>query len=57
MDNALPLQAIASKAPTEALGTVQNEAVKLICGGMRRTPIAACDIEANIETWQKDSRA
>ena len=44
MDNALPLQAIASKAPTEALGTVQNQAVKLICGGMRRTPIAACEI-------------
>ena len=49
MDYALPLQTIASKAPTEALDRVQNQAVKLICGGMRSTPIAACEIEANIE--------
>ena len=49
MDYALPLQSIASKAPTEALDRVQNQAIKLICGGMRSTPIAACEIEANIE--------
>ena len=48
MDYALPLQTIASKAPTEALDRVQNQAVKLICGGMRSTPIAACEIEANV---------
>ena len=49
MEYALPLQSIASKAPTEALDRVQNQAIKLICGGMRSTPIAACEIEANIE--------
>ena len=49
LDYALPLQAVASKLPTETLDRVQNQAVKLICGGMRSTPIAACEIAANIE--------
>ena len=49
MDYALPLQTIASKQATQALDRVQNQAVKLICGGMRSTPIAACEIDSNIE--------
>ena len=49
MDYALPLQNIASKQTTQTLDRVQNQAAKLICGGMRSTPIAACEIDANIE--------
>ena len=49
MDNNLPLQSIASKCNTAALDRTQNQALRLICGGMRTTPTAACEIEANIE--------
>ena len=49
MDYALPLQNIASKQATQTLDRVQNQAAKLICVGMRSTPIAACEIDANIE--------
>ena len=28
---------------------IQNQGLRLICGAMRSTPIAACEIEANIE--------
>ena len=49
MDNNLPLQSIASKCNTASLDRTQNQALRLICGGMRTTPTAACEIEANIE--------
>ena len=49
MDNNLPLQSIASKCNTATLDRTQNQALRLICGGMRTTPTAACEIEANIE--------
>ena len=49
MDNNLSLQSIASKCNTATLDRTQNQALRLICGGMRTTPTAACEIEANIE--------
>ena len=49
MDYALPIQAIASKANRESLDKVQNQSLRLICGGMRSTPSAACEIDANVE--------
>ena len=49
MDNCLPLQAIASEHITTSLDRVQNQGLRFICGGMRTTPTAACEIDANIE--------
>ena len=49
MDYALPIQAIASKANRESLDKIQNQSLRLICGGMRSTPSAACEIDANVE--------
>ena len=46
MEHALPLQAVASKRTTSSLDTVQNQALRLVCGGMRTTPTAACEIDA-----------
>ena len=51
LDNNLPLQSIASTSNTTALDKTQNQALRLICGGMRSTPTAACEIEADIEPW------
>ena len=49
MDYALPLQNIAPAQAKLSLDRVQNQAAKLICGGMHRTPTAACEIDANLE--------
>ena len=49
MDYALPIQAIASNSTRESLDRVQNQSLRLVCGGMRSTPSAACEIDANIE--------
>ena len=49
MEQALPLQAIASKRATSSLDTVQNQALRLVCGGMRTSPTAACEIDARVE--------
>ena len=49
LDYCLPLQTIANKTATDAADKVQNQALRLICGGMRSTPTAACEIDANIE--------
>ena len=49
MDYAQPIQAIASKSTADSLDKVQNQALRLVCGGMRTTPTAACEIDANIE--------
>lgn len=35
--------------PTTKVDRVQNEAVKFISGGMKSSPIAACEIDSNIE--------
>ena len=48
MDYNLPIQTIANKNAVNSLDKVQNQALRLICGGMKTTPIAACEIEANI---------
>ncbi len=45
----LAMQNICSNSNQEKLNKVQNEAVRFISGGMRSTPIEACEIDANIE--------
>ena len=45
----LPLQTIASKGAVLSLDKVQNQAPRLICGAIRTTPTAACEIDANIK--------
>jgi ribonuclease HI len=49
MDYCLPLQTVSCKTATDAVDRVQNQALRLICGGMRSTPTAACQIDANVE--------
>ena len=49
MDYGSSLQTIASKSSTSNLDRVQNQAGRLICGGFRSTPSAACEIDANLE--------
>ena len=49
LEHNLALQSICSLTLQEKLEKVQNEAVKFISGGMKSTPIAACEIESNIE--------
>ena len=49
MDYSLPLQTVASSTTSTQLDRIQNQALRLICGAMRSTPTAACEIEANVE--------
>ena len=49
MEYNLALQNICSNSNQDKLNKVQNEAVRFISGGMRSTPIEACEIDANIE--------
>ena len=49
MEYALPLQSIASKTAIKSLDSVQNQSLRLVCGGMRSTPTAACEIDARVE--------
>ena len=49
MEYAQPLQAIASKTTIKSLDAVQNQSLRLVCGGMRTTPTAACEIDARVE--------
>ena len=49
MEYALPLQSIASKSTTRSLDSVQSQSLRLVCGGMRSTPTAACEIDARVE--------
>ena len=49
MDYNIVLQNSCSKATRQELDKVQNQALRLICGGMRTSPTAACEISANIE--------
>ena len=48
-DYNLVLQNICNKSSKTSLDTVQNQALRLISGGMRTTPTAACEIHTNIE--------
>ena len=49
LEQALPLQSIASKTTAASLDSVQNQALRLVCGGMRTTPTAACEVDARVE--------
>ena len=49
LDYCNSIQTIANKTALEELDKIQNQGLRLICGAMRSTPIAACEIEANIE--------
>ena len=49
IDYNIVLQNICSKSSRENIDKLQNKALRLINGGMRSTPIAACEIAANIE--------
>ena len=49
MDHNLALQSICSDSVKQSLDKVQNEAVKFISGGRKSSPIAACEIDSNIE--------
>ena len=52
LDYALPIQAAASESTRESLDKVQNQSLRLVCGGMRSTPTAACEIDSNVEPLQ-----
>ncbi|GFS15901.1 reverse transcriptase-like protein [Elysia marginata] len=45
----LCLQASSSKTVQSEIDRVQNHALRFICGGMRSTPTAACEIHVRIE--------
>ncbi|GFR81115.1 reverse transcriptase-like protein [Elysia marginata] len=47
--NLICLQASSSKTVQSEIDRVQNHALRFICGGMRSTPTAACEIHARIE--------
>ena len=49
LEYAQPIQTAASKSTTESLDKLQNQSLRLVCGGMRSTPTAALEIEANVE--------
>ena len=51
MDHNLALQSICSESVKQSLDQVQNEAVKFISGGMKSSPIAACEVDSNIEPF------
>ena len=53
MDYSIVIQNICSKSTKESLDRVQNQALRLICGGMRSSPTSACEISANIEPLEK----
>ena len=49
LEHSLALQNICSKSVVDKLDKVQNGAVKFISGGMKSAPIAACEVDSNIE--------
>ena len=49
IDYNIALQNACSTSTKQELDKVQNQALRLICGGMRSTPTAACEIASNIE--------
>ena len=48
-DYNMVLQNLCSPSTKKSLDSVQNNALRLISGGMRSSPIAACEIDTNIE--------
>lgn len=52
LEYCLPLQTTANKTQLNTLDAIQNQALRLISGGMRSTPTAACEIDSNIEPLQ-----
>ena len=50
-DHTLILQNICNNATKNSLETIQNHALRLISGGMRSSPTAACEIHTNIEPF------
>ena len=49
IDYNIVLQNMCSKSAKQKIDKIQNQALRLICGGMRSSPTAACEISANIE--------
>ena len=49
LDYCSPIQTVANKSALQEINKVQNQGLRLICGAMRSTPTAACEIDANIE--------
>ena len=49
LDYCSSIQPVANKTALQEIDKIQNQGLRLICGAMRSTPIAACEIEANIE--------
>ena len=49
LDYCSPIQTVGNKKALEDIDRVQNQGLRLVCGAMRSTPIAACEIDANIE--------
>ena len=49
LDYNMSIQMTCSKTRQEGLDKIQNNALRMICGGMKTTPTAATEIMANIE--------
>ena len=49
LDYCSPIQTVANKTALQDLDKVHNQGIRLVCGAMRTTPTAACEIDANIE--------
>ena len=49
IDYNIVLQNVCSKTARQSIDKVQNQALRLICGGIRSSPTAACEISANVE--------
>ena len=49
IDYNIVLQNVCSRAAKQNVDRIQNQALRLICGGMRSSPTAACEISANVE--------
>ena len=49
LDYCSPIQPVASKTALQDLDKVHNQGIRLVCGAMRTTPTAACEIDANME--------
>ena len=49
LDSNMSLQITWSNSRKEEINKVQNNALRLICGGMKTTPTAACEITTNVE--------
>ena len=49
LENSLSLQKLASQTNQTYVDGIQNQAYRFMSGGMRSTPAAVCDIEADKE--------